>query len=125
MNAGLLPGCAAGDLSKHWTTLVPRIATVSTNLQRRDAGGHIIMKYLSGSSLALTIPGQSMTAFPFGTVVCVSAPNGLVTLTPGTGVTLRKTWSVGTGSISMASGSVATLVRVEGAEWLVSGIGLT
>lgn len=64
-------------------------------------------------------------SFPFGTVICVSSPNGLVTLTPASGVTLRKTWSGATGSISMSTNAVATLVRVEGTEWLVSGIGLT
>jgi hypothetical protein len=84
-----------------------------------DAGG----KHFYGSG-TLTIPSNSEVTLPIGTTILVVA-QGPVTIAQGTGVTVRLVGTTSTGSRSLATHGMATVVKVETNVWYINGTGLT
>lgn len=89
-----------------------------------DQGKHVLFE---GASSTMTIPANSSVAFPVGsTIVIVNDTNVPRTISPAGGVTL--VWagnSALTGSRSMGTGSVASLVKIGTDKWYISGAGLS
>jgi len=98
--------------------------STNTSLVLTDRGKHI---YLTGTTNTVTIPANASVAFPTGsTIVLVNDGSGNTTLNITTD-TLA--WLQGgvesTGSRTIATKSVVTLVKVTSTRWIISGSGIS
>lgn len=84
-----------------------------------DAGKHI---YFSSSGQTLTIPVNS---FPVGTTVVVVNANGVTTTITSSSDTLRLANSTSTGTRSLASNGMATILKITSNTWIISGNGVS
>jgi hypothetical protein len=96
--------------------------TASYELVLADRGKAVVM---NGSSLTLTIPANSATAFPLGTVVIIVNLNATALSIAITTDTMTLANSTTTGTRTLARNGVATLIKISAASWLISGAGLT
>jgi hypothetical protein len=102
---------------------LPQVILNSGNLTLNSthAGDHI---YVTGSGQTITIPANSSVPFEIGTTIVVV--NGNVTSSIAiTGDTLRLAGGSTTGTRTLATYGMATLVKVEATTWIASGNGLT
>jgi hypothetical protein len=85
-----------------------------------------LVRHNSGSAHAYTINPVASTNYPVGTTICVrNVGSGVVTLTRGAGVTLRKVGSATDANIAVAQWGLATLVQEASDVWMVTGTGIT
>lgn len=104
---------------------VPQNAkTANYTLALTDSGGHI---YLTGStaSQSITIPANASIAFPIGTAISIisdSTVNWSVAITTDT---MQLAGTTTTGTRTLASGAVATLIKVTATKWFISGAGVS
>ena len=87
-----------------------------------DRGKSVVM---NGSSLTLTIPANSATAFPVGTVILIINLNASALSIAITSDTLTLVNSTTTGTRTLAQNGVATCVKIASTSWLISGAGLS
>jgi hypothetical protein len=74
----------------------------------------------------VTVPPNSSVAFPIGTVIGVcNTSSSSITITQGSGVTLRHAGTVDTGNRSLSGYGQATMRKVATDTWYISGAGLT
>lgn len=89
-----------------------------------DRGKHIYSANSSGQTL--TIPANATVAFPTGTAVSiVNRGTNPITVSPASGVTLRQAGTTNTGSRTVAVNGLATLLKVGGDTWFISGAGVS
>lgn len=87
-----------------------------------DAGKYL---YQTGSTKTFTIPANASVAFPIGTVVTfVANPQVTIAITSDT-LYLAGTGFATTGSRTLATGGVATALKITSTGWLIWGVGLT
>ena len=80
----------------------------------------------SGSTHAWTIPPNSSVAMPIGTVILVyNSGAGAVTLTRGSGVSLRFAGSSTDANVTLAQWGMGSLTKVGADSWVVNGAGIT
>lgn len=82
-------------------------------------------KHVSISTGGITIPANGTTAFPIGSAVTIynnSASNQTIAITSDT---LRLAGTASTGSRTLAGYGLATLLKVNTTEWVISGAGLS
>jgi hypothetical protein len=96
--------------------------TANYELLLSDRGKAVVM---NGTSLTLTIPANSATAFPLGTVIIIVNLNATALSIAITTDTMTLANSTTTGTRTLARNGVATLIKISGASWLISGAGLT
>ena len=78
-----------------------------------------VVSLTNASAIALTIPTNSSVAFPIGTqILLYQGGAGQVTITPGSGVTIR---SQGTKLKIFGQYAIAGLVKVDTDEWVAFG----
>jgi len=105
---------------------MPQVSVTSggRTLAATDAGKHIYVT--TNNSQAIAIPANGTTAFPIGTTIVVVVGNGItgttVTITTDT---LRLANSSSTGTRSIASNGMGTLLKINTTEWILSGNGVT
>ena len=87
-----------------------------------DRGKSILM---NGTSLTLTIPANSVVAFPVGTVIIIVNLNASALSIAITSDTLTLANSTTTGTRTLAQNGLATCVKIASTSWLISGAGLT
>jgi hypothetical protein len=87
-----------------------------------DAGKHI---YMDGTSLTLTIPANSATAFPVGTIMGIINANATSLSVAITTDTLKLANSTSTGTRTLAQNAMAVLVKTGSTDWYISGVGIT
>jgi hypothetical protein len=87
-----------------------------------DRGKSILM---NGASKTLTVPANSAVAFPVGTVIIVVNINASALSIAITTDTMTLANSTTTGTRTLAQNGLATLVKIGGTSWLISGAGLT
>ena len=104
---------------------MPQVQVTSggRTLAATDAGKHIYMTTTSGQTL--TIPANSTVAFPVGTTIVVVNANTISTSIAITTDTLRLANSTSTGTRTLASNGMCTLLKIANTEWIASGNGLT
>lgn len=90
-------------------------------LAATDAGKHVYVT----SSTTITIPANTVTAFPVGTTIVVVSANGVSTTISINTDTLRLANSTSTGSRTLASNGMCTLLKIASTTWIASGNGLT
>jgi hypothetical protein len=90
-----------------------------------DAGK--VVRHNSGSGHAHTIPPLASVAYPIGTVIAFrNIGAGVVTLTPGTGVTFYKAGTVAAVvGIALSQAGLCTAVMEDANTWVFSGVGMT
>jgi hypothetical protein len=98
---------------------MPQSTTSSGNIRLNDSGKHL---YLTGS---VTVANNSTVPFDVGTVLTIISNSSSVTITQGTGVTIRLANTSSTGSRTISSNGVATLVKVDTDLWYINGTGVT
>jgi hypothetical protein len=86
-----------------------------------DRGKHI---WNAGSLATLTIPANSVTAFPVGTAITVVNINTALTIALATD-TLRWLPSGTTGNRTLAQFGQCTLLKVASQQWTITGVGLS
>lgn len=98
---------------------MPQSGTTSGNLALGDSGKHVYV------SSGVTVPPNSSVPFEIGAVITVVSNATAITITQGSGVTLKWANSVSTGNRSLASNGIATLLKVATDTWYIFGLGLT
>lgn len=96
-------------------------AAMPYTLLASDAGKHI---YVTTTG-TVTIPANGTTAFPIGTTIVIASANGVTTTVSITTDTLRLANSASTGSRTIASNGMATLLKLTSTLWIISGNGVT
>jgi hypothetical protein len=98
---------------------MPQSGTTSGNLALGDSGKHVFV------SSGVTIPPNSSVPFEIGAVITVVSNATSLTITQGSGVTLKWANSASTGNRTLASNGIATLLKVATDTWYIFGLGLT
>ena len=98
---------------------MPQSTNGSGTFVLADSGKHL---YLAGG---VTVPNNTSVAFDIGTVITVISNATALTITQGTGVTLRLANSATTGSRSLAANGIASCTKVATDTWYVAGMGVT
>jgi hypothetical protein len=96
--------------------------TASYELVLADRSKSVVM---NGTSLTLTVPANSATAFPLGSVIIIVNLNATALSIAITTDTMTLANSTTTGTRTLARNGVATLIKISAASWLISGAGLT
>jgi hypothetical protein len=107
--------------------IVPQNAqNTNYTLVASDAGKHLY--YTQSSNVTLYIPPSSNTvSFVNGTKIMIvsrTSSNGIVTVTPNTGVSLYLAGNTTSTSRSVTTYGVATLLQVATNTWMISGSGI-
>jgi hypothetical protein len=90
-----------------------------------DDSGRMV-RHTSGSAHAYTIPPNSSVTYPIGTtLVARNVGAGAVTLTRGSGVTLRRSGSSTSANFTLAQWGLATMIQESADTWIVTGTGLS
>lgn len=93
----------------------------SLNIVKEHAGKHI---YVTGASQTITIPSNASEALEIGTTIVVINANVTSTISIVTD-TLRLAGTATTGTRSLATNGMATIVKIAETTWIASGVGLT
>ena len=100
---------------------IPQSGTSSGNLALTDAGKHVYV------SSGVTVPPNSTAPFEIGTVITIVNSSGAasLTITQGSGVTLRLSGTASTGNRTLAAYGLCSCIKVATDIWYISGSGLT
>jgi hypothetical protein len=99
---------------------IPPGSTSSGNLALTDAGKHVYV------SAGVTVPPNSTAPFDLGTVITiVNSSASSITITQGSGVTLRFSGSSSTGNRTLAAYGLCSCIKVATDTWYISGSGMT
>ena len=102
---------------------MPQTSTaISRSFAAADAGKHI---YVTSSGTTQTIPANGTVAFPIGTSIVVVNGSSVSTTIAITTDTLRLANSSSTGSRTLASNGMCTLLKITSTQWIASGNGLS
>jgi hypothetical protein len=102
---------------------MPQTTTaISRTFAAADAGKHI---YITASGTTQTIPANGTVAFPIGTSIVLVNGSSVSTTIAITTDTLRLANSASTGSRTLASNGMCTLLKINSTEWIASGNGLS
>jgi len=85
-----------------------------------------MVRHNSASAHAYTINPVATTAYPVGTTIVIrNVGSGVITLTRGAGVSLRKVGTSTDASVALAQWGMCTLVQEATNVWMVTGTGIT
>lgn len=99
------------------------VSSGGKTLAATDAGKHIYVT--TNNSQTITIPANTSVALPIGTTVVIVNASGISSSIAINTDTLRLANSTSTGTRSLASNGMCTLVKINSTEWIASGNGLT
>jgi hypothetical protein len=96
--------------------------TSSYTLALSDSSKHI---YHTGAAATITIPTNSLVAFPIGTAISIiNNGSGALTIST-TGITAKFAGTVLTGNRTVAVNGMASLIKVASDTWFISGVGVS
>jgi hypothetical protein len=102
---------------------MPQVTTgTSRSFAATDAGKHV---YVTSTGTTQTIPANGTVAFPIGTSIVIVNGSSVSTTIAITTDTLRLANTASTGSRTLASNGMCTLLKINSTEWIASGNGLT
>jgi hypothetical protein len=102
------------------------VTTQDTNYTFILSDSGKMTRHTSGTGHSYTIPPNSSVNYPVGTVLLArNVGTGVITLTRGSGVTLRLAGSSSSGDKSLAQWGLATLIQEATDTWVVSGPGVS
>jgi hypothetical protein len=74
----------------------------------------------------VTVPANATTAFAVGdTIALYNNSAAAITITQGSGVTLRLAGSTSSGNRTLGQRGLGTLIKVSSDEWVMSGMGVS
>ena len=82
-------------------------------------------KHISITTGGVTVPANSSQAFPIGATIVIYNNSGSSQTISITTDTMRQAGTTNTGSRTLANYGLATLLKVNTTEWVISGAGLT
>ena len=126
-SSGNLSNCTADGTSPVGFRNIPQNSkSANYTCTLADAGDHILHPSADTTARTFTIPANSSVAYPIGTTITFVNQNGAGVLTIAiTSDTMRLAGAGTTGSRTLAANGVATTVKVDTTEWIISGVGLT
>jgi hypothetical protein len=78
------------------------------------------------TNAGVTVPANAATAFTVGdTIALYNNSASTITITQGSGVTLRLAGTATSGNRTIAQRGLATLIKIATDEWVVSGMGVS
>ena len=99
---------------------VPQSTTASGNFVLSDSAKHVYV------SAGVTVPANASVAFSIGTVLTVvNSSASSITITQGSGVTLRQTGTANTGNRTLSGYGLCSCIKVASDTWYISGTGLS
>jgi len=102
---------------------LPQSATATTaTLAIDDAGKHI---YVTTNTQTITIPANSVVAYPIGTAITFVAGPSATTMTIANNDTMYLVGAGTSGSRTLAAYGSATAMKVSATVWFIAGTGLT
>jgi hypothetical protein len=102
------------------------VNTQDANYTFTVADGGKMVRHTDVTARAYTINPVASTAYPVGhTIIIRNVGSGIVTLTRGGGVSLRKAGSSTDANVAVAQWGMATLVHEATDVWVVTGSGIT
>lgn len=87
-----------------------------------DSGKHMLM---NASGIAFNLPANASVAFPLGTCITVINVNAATLSITITTDSMRLAGTATTGSRTLASNGIATIIKVASTTWIISGTGLS
>jgi hypothetical protein len=112
---------ATGD-----SVLTPSSLSAAYTLVLTDAGKCLVHPAADTTARAWTIPANASVAFAVGTVITIANTYGAGIISLGiTTDTLYLAGSSLTGTRSISSGGLATLIKVAATTWMISGAGVS
>lgn len=121
IGSGTVGGVSIGTL-----TIPQNAKTADYTLVLGDSGEQIKHSGSDATPRTFTIPANASVAFPIGTAVTFVNQNGAGTLTIAiTSDTLRLAGTTTTGSRTLIANGMATALKIDTTEWLISGAGLS
>lgn len=116
LDVGTSAGTVAAGDDNRFTQSAISTKTTNYTFALADAGTTVYMN--SSSTRTLTVPPNSSVAFPTGTYINFGRlGTGSVTLTPGSGVTIRNA----NGLVLASQYSIGTLHKIGTDEWIAGG----
>lgn len=114
------------ELKKYITKIPHKEISADYTFILSDAGKRIIHPGTDVSARAWTIPPNSSVAVPVGSIISIGVRNGAgtITLTQGSGVTLRRAGTGTTGNVALAANAWVSFEKVATDEWYIYGTGL-
>lgn len=103
------------------------VKTSNYTLTLADAGRHILHPGTDTTARTFTIPANASVPYEIGTAITFVNQNGtsgVVTIAI-TSDTMRLAERGTTGSRTLARNGVATALKIDATEWIISGVGLT
>jgi hypothetical protein len=113
---------AGADYTAGYLDVPQNLKTANYQLVLADRGKSIVM---NGSSLTLTIPANTVAAFPIGTAIVVINVNASSLSVAITTDTMTLVNSTTTGTRTLARNAMATLIKVGATSWIIAGLGVT
>ncbi len=119
-------GSASGEVAQGNDSRFTQLSSVTkdstANILATDLAKFV--RHTSASAHTWTIPASLGTA---GSILSLrnAVGAGIVTLSPGAGVTLYKAGGTSSGSVNLAPGALASVVQEATDVWVVSGAGVT
>jgi hypothetical protein len=98
--------------------------SVSYTLVAADAGKHILHPATDNTARTFTIPSNATTPYPIGTAITFINRINTVSVAI-TSDTLRLANTANTGTRTLAVNGIATAIKIDATEWIISGVGLT
>jgi hypothetical protein len=117
-----IPDSAAAPFTAGYLDVPQNLKTANYQLVLADRGKSVVM---NGTTLTLTIPANTVAAFPIGTAIVVINVNASSLSVAITTDTLTLVNSTTTGTRTMARNAMATLVKVGATSWIIAGLGVT
>ena len=100
------------------------IQNTNYTLLMTDSGCTI--RHTDATAYAWTIPSNASVALPVGTVIAfVNDGSGIITITRGAGVELRRAGSSTDQNVALAADGMASAIKTATNTWRISGVGLS
>lgn len=118
-------GAIPGSNNLGYLDIPQNIQNVDYQLILTDQGKHLY--HTVAGAHTYTIPANATVAFQKGTAITIAlgGASGNITVALAGGVTLRQAGTTNTGARTLAANALATLLKVDTDEWMISGVGVT
>ncbi|MFZ6767523.1 hypothetical protein ACO0LM_10590 [Undibacterium sp. Di26W] len=115
-----------GDVVVGYANIPQNSQSAAYTLTAADANKHVLHPSADTTARTVTIPANSVVAFPIGTAITFvnQASAGVLTIAITSDV-MRLAGTGTTGSRTLAANGLATALKITSTEWIISGAGLT
>lgn len=126
-SSGVLSNCTVDGTNAVGFKTIPQNSKSATyTAVISDSGKHILHPSADTTARTFTIPANASVAYPIGTAITFVNQNGagVVTIAISTD-TMRLAGAGTTGSRTLSPNGIATAIKLNSTEWIISGTGIT